>query len=153
MAGWRAGWLLASRGASCPARHPGSRNSTYLPAHLACLVYTPFPLCREGRHPFLDEGVIAAVLQAPLHHIADLRLPPGEGDKAALRACLRRLGLPRAAARVKRAIQFGSRLAAKSNAAAFGGTRRANHQNAGSVRLSAVPLLASPAAPAVVAPA
>jgi hypothetical protein len=97
--------------------------------------------------------VIAAVLQAPLHHFADLRLPPGEGDKAALRACLRRLGLPRAAARVKRAIQFGSRLAAKSNAAAFGGTLRANHQNAGSVRLSAVPLLASPAAPAVVAPA
>lgn len=37
-------------------------------------------------------------------------LRAGEGDKRALRAALRRLGLPRAAGRVKRAIQFGSRI-------------------------------------------
>jgi hypothetical protein len=89
----------------------------------------------------LDEGVVAAVLAAPLHHAADLRLPPGAGDKRLLRACLRRLGLPRAAERVKRAIQFGTRLAAKANAAQFGGTRRANLAHAGSVLLTNVPPL------------
>ncbi|KAL4436929.1 hypothetical protein ABPG75_004068 [Micractinium tetrahymenae] len=104
---------------------------------------------REARHPFLDEGVVAAALAAPLHHLADLRLPPGEGDKRLLRACLRRLGLPRAAARAKRAIQFGSRLAAKTNSVAFGGTRRANLRNAGSVRLADVPGV--PAVPAAAA--
>lgn len=83
---------------------------------------------------------MTAVLAAPLHHAADLRLPPGAGDKRLLRACLRRLGLPRAAQRTKRAIQFGTRLAAKANAAQFGGTRRANAASAGSVRLADVPL-------------
>ena len=86
---------------------------------------------------------MAAVLAAPLPHVADLRLPPGAGDKRLLRACLRRLGLPRAAARPKRAIQFGSRLAAKANTAQFGGTRRANALNAGSVRLADVPAAAA----------
>lgn len=99
------------------------------------------PARREARHPFLDEGVVAATLAAPLWHLADLRHPPGQGDKRVLRACLARLGLPRAAQRAKRAIQFGSRLAAKSNTALFGGTHRANLANAGSVSLSAVPLL------------
>lgn len=99
----------------------------------------PRPQRREARHPFLDEGVVAAALAAPLCHLADLGLPPGQGDKRVLRACLRRLGLPRAAARAKRAIQFGSRLAAKANAASFGGTRRANLLSAGSVRLADVP--------------
>lgn len=102
---------------------------------------------REARHPFLDEGVVAAALAAPLRHLADLRLHPGDGDKRVLRACLRRLGLTRAAARAKRAIQFGSRLAAKTNSATFGGTRRANLLNAGSVRLADIP--AAPAGPAV----
>jgi hypothetical protein len=32
---------------------------------------------REARHPFLDEGVVVALLQVPLHLIADLRLPSG----------------------------------------------------------------------------
>ncbi len=98
------------------------------------------PTCREARHPFLDEVLVAATLAAPLWHLADLRQPPGQGDKRVLRACLARLGLPRAARRAKRAIQFGSRLAAKSNKEMFGGTHRAGLANAGSVRLSAVPL-------------
>ena len=82
---------------------------------------------------------MAAALAAPLRCLADLRLPPGRGDKRALRACLARLGLPRAAARAKRAIQFGSRLAAAANRQHFGGTHQANRHNAGSVRLSALP--------------
>ncbi|PSC70217.1 asparagine synthetase domain-containing 1 [Micractinium conductrix] len=95
---------------------------------------------REARHPYLDERSVSATLAAPLWHLADLRAPPGEGDKRALRACARRLGLHRAAGRIKRAIQFGTRLAAKANTAQFGGTRRANLASAGSVRLADVPL-------------
>ena len=53
----------------------------------------------------------------------------GEGDKRAVRAALRQVGLPRAAAREKRAIHFGS-------------GRRANAANAGSVRLDALGLAA-----------
>lgn len=82
---------------------------------------------------------MAATLAAPLHHLADLRLPAGSGgDKRVLRACLARLGLPRAAGRAKRAIQFGSRLAAQANKSMFGGTHQAGLANAGSVRLSDV---------------
>jgi hypothetical protein len=71
----------------------------------------------------------------PLHLVADLSLPPGVGDKAVLRTALRLLGLPQAAARVKRAIQFGSRIGKLSNAREFGSGRAANRRNAGSVRL------------------
>ena len=81
---------------------------------------------------------MAEVLGAPLWHVVDPSLPPGTGDKAVLRACLRELGLPRAAARVKRAIQFGSRIGQLTNAALFGGTRRANSRSAGGVRLADV---------------
>lgn len=86
---------------------------------------------------------MAATLRCPLWHLADLREPAGVGDKRVLRACLARLGLPGAAARVKRAIQFGTRLAAKANTEQFGGTRRANAASAGSVRLADVPLPAA----------
>ena len=49
----------------------------------------------------------------------------GEGDKRILRAGLRRLGLPRAAARVKRAIQFGSRIGTLVNKRDFKNSRAA----------------------------
>jgi asparagine synthetase B (glutamine-hydrolysing) len=93
---------------------------------------------REARHPYLDEGVIAAALRHPLSALIDFGLPPGEGDKKVLRECLRELGLPRAASRVKRAIQFGSRLARAANVQQFGGTRQANKNRAGSVKLAVV---------------
>lgn len=32
---------------------------------------------REGRHPFLDEALMAHVLQLPLWQVADLTRPPG----------------------------------------------------------------------------
>lgn len=93
---------------------------------------------REARHPFLDESVVLEALKWPLPAVADLREPPGAGDKAVLRRTLCALGLPRAAARPKRAIQFGTRLAKAANAAQFGGTKRANARNAGGVRLAEV---------------
>ncbi|CAL5219898.1 g1823 [Coccomyxa viridis] len=93
---------------------------------------------REARHPFLDEGFIETLLGIPLPLIADLALPPGTGDKQLLRMALRRLGLPRAAARVKRAIQFGSRLSKQANVRDFGGNRAANIHKAGGLQLDAV---------------
>ena len=51
---------------------------------------------------------------------------------------LRRLGLPRAAARVKRAIQFGSRLSKQANVRDFGSNRAANIHKAGGLQLEAV---------------
>ncbi len=91
--------------------------------------------CREARHPFLDEEYIHAVLQLPLWLVANLKDAPGQGDKLLLRAALRRLGLPRAAARVKRAIQFGTGIGKLSNVRSFGSNRAANSRNAGSLDL------------------
>lgn len=52
--------------------------------------------------------------------------------------CVCSLGLRRAAARVKRAIQFGSRLSKQANVRDFGSNRAANIAKAGTVRLSEV---------------
>ena len=90
---------------------------------------------REARHPYLDEEYIHAVLQLPLWLVANLKEAPGQGDKLLLRAALRRLGLPRAAARVKRAIQFGTGIGKLSNVRSFGSNRAANSRNAGSLDL------------------
>jgi asparagine synthetase B (glutamine-hydrolysing) len=35
---------------------------------------------REGRHPFLDEALMAALLGMPLQLLADLSKPPGEDE-------------------------------------------------------------------------
>ncbi|KAK9788308.1 hypothetical protein WJX73_010668 [Symbiochloris irregularis] len=91
---------------------------------------------REARHPFLDEALLQLLLSLPLPLIADLTLAPGVGDKLVLRNLLRLLGLPRAAARVKRAIQFGTRLGKLANRRDFGSNRAANISHAGSVKLA-----------------
>ena len=92
-------------------------------------------LRREARHPFLDEECISTVLGLPLWIVADVQQPPGVGDKRLLRAALVKLGLPRAAARVKRAIQFGTGIGKLSNIRAFGSNRAADRKNAGSLSL------------------
>eukprot|EP00004_Rigifila_ramosa_P016381 TRINITY_DN3886_c0_g1_i1.p1 TRINITY_DN3886_c0_g1~~TRINITY_DN3886_c0_g1_i1.p1 ORF type:complete len:677 (-),score=108.94 TRINITY_DN3886_c0_g1_i1:91-2121(-) len=64
---------------------------------------------KEGRYPFLDETVRAAIARLPLKVICDLRLPRGQGDKMVLRRIARDiLGLERSAEFPKRAVQFGS---------------------------------------------
>ncbi|PNH02542.1 PHD finger protein ALFIN-LIKE 1 [Tetrabaena socialis] len=101
---------------------------------------------REARHPFLDEGVMGLLLRMRLEHIADLELPPGRGDKQLLRSALCELGLPQAAARVKRAIQFGSRIGKLANRRDFGSNRAANRKHAGGVALQDVASAAGAAA-------
>ena len=64
---------------------------------------------------------------------------PGVGDKIILREALRLLGLPQAAGRVKRAIQFGSRIGNAVNRRDFGSNRAANASSAGSVQLVDLP--------------
>lgn len=63
-----------------------------------------------------------------------------------LREALRSLGLPRAAARGKRAIQFGCRIVKHANLRDFGSGRRANAMGAGYVRLGALPARGAAAA-------
>jgi len=117
---------------------------------------------REPRHPFLDEGLMDALLSTPLALLTDPARPPRRpggapeggpppGDKRILREALRLLGLPAAAAREKRAIQFGSRLARAANLRDFGSNRAAAARNAGSVLLDALPAAAAAATAAVAA--
>jgi asparagine synthetase B (glutamine-hydrolysing) len=66
---------------------------------------------REARHPYLDERLLRGVAELPLPLLCDLRLAPGEGDKRALRQVAAGLGLVRCGRLVKRAMQFGTRIA------------------------------------------
>ena len=93
---------------------------------------------REARHPFLDEELLRAIVKLPLATVADLSQKVGTGDKKVLRGAARLLGLERAAARAKRAIQFGSRIGKLSNVRDFGSNRAANHCKAGSMALQDV---------------
>jgi hypothetical protein len=68
----------------------------------------------------------------------------GVGDKHILRHLLSSLGLPQAAGREKRAIQFGTRLAPLSNKRDFGSNRKANMRQAGSLKMVAQQQSAAP---------
>ena len=72
---------------------------------------------REGRFPFLDEDVVALLGALPLPLLTDPRLPRGEGDKRIIRRAGDMLGLRGSSLLVKRAIQFGSRVARVTNKA------------------------------------
>ena len=69
--------------------------------------------------------MVSFIHNLPLWIVADLRLDRGIGDKRILRELALRLGLKNAARRVKRAIQFGSRVAKASNVHSFGSNRKA----------------------------
>lgn len=65
---------------------------------------------KEARFPFLDADVMLWVSSHYLSDICDMNLPPGEGDKRALRLVARSLGLHVAGLLPKRAIQFGTKI-------------------------------------------
>lgn len=54
--------------------------------------------------------------------------PPGVGDKKILRLAARSLGLELSSEFVKRAIQFGTRVAKLSNESVFGSRRKGKGQ-------------------------
>ena len=80
---------------------------------------------KEGRFPFLDEDVVAYLENLPVKRKCDMSLSPGVGDKRLLREVARMIGVNECSTLVKRAIQFGSRVAKVSDKARFGSCRQA----------------------------
>ncbi|MES1906939.1 MAG: hypothetical protein MHM6MM_000155 [Cercozoa sp. M6MM] len=64
---------------------------------------------KEARHPFLDKRVLQWVAHSA--RVCDLQLPPGVGDKRVLRQASLLCGLGQCSSLIKRAIQFGTRIA------------------------------------------
>ncbi|AAW46095.1 cytoplasm protein, putative [Cryptococcus deneoformans JEC21] len=66
---------------------------------------------RDARYPYLSLSFIAYLSSLPIWLKCDPRLPPGQGDKRLLRLAVERVGMSKTGARVKRAMQFGTRSA------------------------------------------
>eukprot|EP00468_Gymnochlora_sp_CCMP2014_P006249 CAMPEP_0167745714 /NCGR_PEP_ID=MMETSP0110_2-20121227/3307_1 /TAXON_ID=629695 /ORGANISM="Gymnochlora sp., Strain CCMP2014" /LENGTH=368 /DNA_ID=CAMNT_0007630391 /DNA_START=756 /DNA_END=1862 /DNA_ORIENTATION=- len=66
---------------------------------------------REARHPYLAKMVLEVVKKLKVTDLCNLSLAPGEGDKLILRLIALHLNLRQASVLVKRAMQFGTRLA------------------------------------------
>ncbi len=82
---------------------------------------------REVRFPFLDDAVVAFAQALSADDLVDYTQEPC-GDKYILRKVAQRLNLTVAASAVKRAIQFGSRIAHVSDTRRFGSRRKAMKQ-------------------------
>jgi len=83
---------------------------------------------KEARFPYLDEDVMAYLEALPLEEKCDMTRPLGEGDKLVLRKVARMVGVVECSSLVKRAIQFGSRIAKVSDKSRFGSSRKATGQ-------------------------
>ena len=79
---------------------------------------------REAWYPFLDEHVVQFLQSIPLEYIVNMMKPPGEGDKMILREIALTFGLKSSTNLVKRAIQFGTRIAKLSNIMYIGSNRK-----------------------------
>jgi hypothetical protein len=80
--------------------------------------------------------VISFLNRTALWQVCDMRLQPGVGDKALLREAGRRLGLTASTCLVKRAIQFGSRIAKVSQPTPGEGGRRRKVKGADAITLT-----------------
>lgn len=80
---------------------------------------------KEARLPFLDDDVGDFLRALDVEDACDMERPPGEGDKMILRLLAKRLGVAECSGLVKRAIQFGSRIAKCSDVERFGSSRKA----------------------------
>jgi asparagine synthetase B (glutamine-hydrolysing) len=79
---------------------------------------------KEAWFPFLDEGVVKLLQNLAIEDIVQLNEAPGVGDKRILRDAGKLLGLSACSEFVKRAIQFGSRIAKITSQNQFGSTRK-----------------------------
>jgi hypothetical protein len=80
---------------------------------------------RELWTPYIDEELVQFIQSLRIAEIADLSLAAGTGDKMVLREAARLLGLsPRCCGLVKRAIQFGTRVAKHTNKKVLGSNRK-----------------------------
>lgn len=93
---------------------------------------------KEARFPFLDEDLVGFLQSLDVLDICDMDRPQGEGDKLILRLVAKKIGVQTCSSLVKRAIQFGSRIAKCSDVDRFGSSRKAQgnsqhrHSNAAS---------------------
>jgi len=85
---------------------------------------------REGWFPYLDEGVVRLLNGLHIDDITDLSDEPGHGDKKILRQAARLLGLDECTYLVKRAIQFGTRIAKHTNVLYHGSNRKGRGETA-----------------------
>lgn len=84
---------------------------------------------KEARFPYLDTHVVNFLSSISLQDVCDFSQEPGIGDKQILRLIAQRLGLTTASGLVKRAIQFGSRIAHVSDKRRFGSRRKATGES------------------------
>ncbi|CAM9253418.1 unnamed protein product [Phaeothamnion confervicola] len=96
---------------------------------------------REARFPYLDEDVVQYVRWLSIEAVANMEELPGVGDKKVLRLVAAGLGLQSCTGLVKRAIQFGSRIAKHTNVAIHGSNRKAKGTDASKLGDSLVPFL------------
>jgi len=80
---------------------------------------------KEARFPYLDENVVSFLDSLDIKEICDMTKPQGEGDKMILRLIAKKIGVLHCSGLVKRAIQFGSRIAKCSDVDRFGSSRKA----------------------------
>ena len=81
---------------------------------------------KEARFPFLDEDLVDYLNSLDVEQLCDMTKPPGEGDKMILRLIAQKIGVTQCSGLVKRAIQFGSRIAKVSDTARFGSSSKAS---------------------------
>ena len=81
---------------------------------------------KEARFPFLDEDVVEYLNSLDVEQLCDMARPAGEGDKMILRLIAKKIGVSQCSGLVKRAIQFGSRIAKVSDTHRFGSSNKAS---------------------------
>jgi asparagine synthetase B (glutamine-hydrolysing) len=81
---------------------------------------------KEARFPFLDEDVVSFLNSLDVEQLCDMEKPAGEGDKMILRLIAKKIGVRQCSGLVKRAIQFGSRIAKVSDTHRYGSSSKAS---------------------------